>query len=291
MANNNEEHPTVPTEPLDLLVQGCERPWEVAVEPFQVAPHAYYVGNSWVGAYLLVTDKGLILIDATMHNQVYLVFESIRKLGFDPMNIKLLLLSHAHYDHCGGIRPILEHTGARLYMGKEDELFLKDRTDLIYTKGYPFGTFQADEYFDDRRPIAFGDMTINTLHTPGHTPGTTSLFFQDSDIQGNIYSCGMHGGIGLNTLDDQYFEESGLPASLRDDYLSGLLKMREMTIDITLGSHPGQTHMLEKAGRSIENLRVFVDKTAWSNLIEERIAAVKELMEKSSLPIPRQPNQ
>lgn len=277
----SKESKTNPTDPLQLLIQGCERPWEVAIEPFRVAPHVYYVGNTWVGAYLINTTEGLILIDATMHSQVYLVFEGIRKLGFDPKDIKLLLLSHAHYDHCGGVRPVIEHTGAKLYMGKEDELFLKERPDLIYTEGYPFGSFEADKYYDDNTPITLGDMTIHTLHTPGHTPGTTSFFFEDKDEEGNVYHCGMHGGIGLNTLDDQYFEQSGLPVSLRDDYLKGLLKIRDMKIDIALGSHPNQTDMLVKVSKISDTFNPFIDDTLWKKLIDDRISKVKKLIETS----------
>ena len=54
--------------PEELLAQGCERPWEVAIDPFRVVPNVYYVGNSWVGGYLIRTDEGLILIDTTMHH-------------------------------------------------------------------------------------------------------------------------------------------------------------------------------------------------------------------------------
>jgi metallo-beta-lactamase class B len=267
--------------PINYLVQGCERPWEVAVEPFKVAPHVYYVGNSWVGAYLIETNKGLILIDSTMHNQVYLVLESIRKLGFDPKDIKILLLSHAHYDHCGGVRPIIEYSGAKLYMGKEDELFLKEMTDLIYTEGYSFGSFQADEYYDDKKPITLGGITINTIHTPGHTPGTTSFFFEDKDENSKVFHCGLHGGVGLNTLNDQYFKETGLPVSLRDDFLKGLLKLREMKVDITLGSHPSHVRMLEKVDQISDTFNPFADDTVWCKLMDERINMVKKLMKKS----------
>lgn len=265
----------------DPIIRGCERPWEVAIEPFKAAPHVYYVGNSWVGAYLIDTKEGLILIDATMHHQVYLVFESIRKLGFNPKDIKMLLLSHAHYDHCGGVRPIIEYTGAKLYMGKEDEFFLTERPDLILTLGYPFGSFKADEYYNDGKPITLGDVTIHTLHTPGHTPGTTSFFFEDKDEDGNVYHCAMHGGIGLNTLNDRFFEESGLPVSLRDDYLKGLLKIRDMKVDIALGSHPNQTNMLEKIKEISDEFNPFIDDTVWKKFIDERIAMVKKLMETS----------
>jgi metallo-beta-lactamase class B len=264
-----------------LLVQGNERPWEVALEPFKVAPHVYYVGNTWVGAYLIDTSEGLILIDTTMHGQVYLVLESIRKLGFDPKDINILLVSHAHYDHIGGVRPIIELTGAKVYIGKEDELFIKERPDLLFTEGYPFGSFQADEYYDDNKPIILGDMTIHTLHTPGHTPGTTSFFFDDNDDKGNVYHCAMHGGIGANTLSDEYFKKSGLHVSLRDDYLKGLQKLRDMEIDIAIGSHPNQTNMIEKVNQITDTFNPFVDNTIWRKFIDERILVVKRMMKLS----------
>lgn len=270
-------------DPRQLLVQGCERPWEAAVEPFRVAPHVYYVGNSWVGSYLIETSEGLILIDTTMHNQVYLILESIRKLGFNPKDIKIILLSHAHYDHCGGLRPIKEYTGAKLYMGREDEYFLTERTDLIYTEGYPFGSFKPDEYYADNKAITLGDMTVRTIHTPGHTPGTTSFFFDDKDEEGKVYHCGMHGGIGLNTLDDETIQESGWPISMREDFLNGLLKLRDMKIDIALGSHPNQTNMLAKIDKITDIFNPFYDDTVWIKLINGRIGMIKKIIETSKI--------
>ncbi|MBP2638395.1 MAG: hypothetical protein H6Q72_4302 [Firmicutes bacterium] len=272
-----------PMTPIEYLRQGCECPWEVAVEPFKVAPQVYYVGNSWVGAYLIDSGEGLILIDATMHNQVYLVLESIRKLGFDPQDIKLLLLSHAHYDHCGGVRPIIEYTGAKLYMGKEDAYFLTERPDLIYTEGYAFGSFQPDYYYDDVTAISLGNISIHTMHTPGHTPGTTSFFFAVQDKSGNTYRCGLHGGIGLNTLTDELMQESGWPLSMREEFLNSLEKLSGMEIDITLGSHPAQVNMLEKVEKISETCNPFLDRAVWTTLLQQRILAIKELIMASNL--------
>jgi metallo-beta-lactamase class B len=273
MPNRNKPSPN---DPISLLIQGCERPWEVDVEPFRVAPHVYYVGNSWVGAYLIATGDGMILIDSTMHPQVYLVFESIRRLGCDPRDIRLLLLSHAHYDHIGGARPLAEYSKAKIYMGKEDLFFLREREDLVFTEGYPFGLFEPDAFYRDEQPIELGAMTIRTRHTPGHTPGTTSFFFEDRGDDGRVFRCALHGGIGLNTLDFAFLDKAGLPRSLRDDYVRGLKALRGEKVDIALGSHPNQTRMLEKR-RSPTDFSAFVDPDAWTRLMDERLAMFADM--------------
>lgn len=264
--------------PEELLEQGCERPWEVAIEPFRVAPNVYYVGNSWVGGYLVRTDEGLILIDTTMHSQVYLIFESIRKLGFDPKDIKLILCTHAHYDHIGGVRPIAEYSGAKIYMAKEDEFFLTEQPELIYNQGYPCGSFEVDAYFADNDPITLGGITIYTEHCPGHTPGTTSLFIEDKDEDGTTYICGMHGGVGLGTVMDWYFEKHDQPKSLRDQYRAGLEKLRSRKVDIAVAMHPNHLGMLEKVGDDRNDFRPFHDPDAWTGFLNERLRLLDEMM-------------
>lgn len=268
--------PALPTDPFECLKQGCERPWEVAVDPFVVAPRTYYVGNRWVGAYLIETSAGLILIDTTMHPQVYLVFEGIRKLGFDPADIKLILISHMHYDHLGGLRPLQEASGAKVLMSREDWDFMCSRPDQIFESGYPLGAFEPDGFFDDNNPVVLGDREIRTELTPGHTPGTTSFFF---DAGG--YLCGLHGGVGLNTLSSEFLTLYGLPISARDDYLTSMLRVREIPVDITLGSHPGQVGMIEKIEQLGPDNNPFLDREIWRQLIDGRVAQVRDLMEQT----------
>jgi metallo-beta-lactamase class B len=268
--------PKLPTDPFELLKQGCERPWEVAVDPFEVAERTYYVGNLWVGAYLVETREGLILIDTTMQPQVYLVFESIRKLGFDPADIRLILVSHMHYDHLGGVRPLQEASGARVLMSREDWAFMTARPDQIFDCGYPFGEFEPDGFYDDAVPVVLGDREIRTVLTPGHTPGTTSFFFDAGP-----HLCGLHGGVGLNTLSDAFLKETGLPVSARDEYLATMLRVRQMPVEITLGSHPGQVGMIEKVRDIRPGFNPYLDRHVWTRLIDGRIAQVRKLMEDS----------
>lgn len=273
------ELPPLPTDPYECLCQGCERPWEVATEPFQVARDTYYVGNNWVGAYLLASDDGLALIDTTMQPQVYLVLENIRKLGFDPLDVKKILISHMHYDHIGGVRVLVEHTGAQVLMSREDWQFMNDRPDQIFTEGYPFGSFTPDAFYDDDKPVELGQRRIRTVLSPGHTPGTTSFFFETEGENGEMLLCGMHGGVGLNTLSDEALASSGQPVSIRDDFLNSLLKLRKIPVDIALGSHPKQVEMIGKVDRIRPGHNPFHDPALWTQLIDGRIAQVRKLME------------
>jgi metallo-beta-lactamase class B len=266
--------PPLPTDPFECLQQGCERPWEVAVDPFEVAKNVYYVGNNWVGAYLIATSEGLILIDTTMQPQVYLLLESIRILGFDPRDIKLILLSHMHYDHCGGIRVIQEHaTDAKVMMSREDWDFMTERPDQIFECGYPFGAFKPDAFFSDDKSVTLGNTSIRTVLCPGHTPGTTSFFFEAGG-----HMCGMHGGVGLNTLSDEFLAKSGLPVSARDDYLAAMLKVRQIPVEITLGSHPAQVGMMERVDAIRPDHNPFLDPSVWHGLLDGRIAQIRALM-------------
>ncbi|TGN56395.1 MBL fold metallo-hydrolase [Paracoccus liaowanqingii] len=271
--------PPLPTDAFECLCQGCERPWEVATAPFKVTPDTYYVGNNWVGAYLLTSDDGLALIDTTMQPQVYLVLESIRMLGFDPADIRKILISHMHYDHVGGVRALAEHTGAKVLMSREDWTFMNQKPDQIFTAGYPFGRFTPDGFFDDDNPVHLGQRRIRTVLSPGHTPGTTSFFFESVGGDGRPALCGMHGGVGLNTLTEAGLKASGQPASTREDFLHSLLALRQIPVDITLGSHPKQVGMMEKIDLMRPGHNPFQDPKIWHQLIDGRIAQIRALME------------
>lgn len=273
--------PDLPTDPFECLCQGCERPWEVATEPFEVAPDTFYVGNNWVGAYLLASDDGLALIDTTMQPQVHLLLESVRKLGFDPADIRKILISHMHYDHIGGTRVLGEMTGAEILMSREDWDFMRAQPDQIFTGGYPFGDFTPDGFYDDDRPVVLGGLRIRTVLTPGHTPGTTSFFFDTEAPDGRTVLCGMHGGVGLNTLTDAALAESGQPRSIRDDFLNSLLALRKMPVEITLGSHPKQIGMMEKVPLIRPGHNPFLDPAIWPRFLDGRIVQVRALMEQA----------
>ena len=161
------------------------------VEPFQVFDNLYYVGIFRVSAHLLSTSEGLILIDTTFDEDADTVLENIRKVGFDPKDIKYILVTHAHGDHVGGARRIQEATGATVGMARKDWELLESRE----RSGSPIP--KRDWVVKEGDTLTLGDTTLKFYVTPGHTPGVLSMTYTVYD-QGKPYKALTFGGPGLN---------------------------------------------------------------------------------------------
>ena len=262
----------------------CMHPWKFAVEPFRIAGNLYYVGNSSVSAHLIDTGEGLILLDTTYPQTVYLLLESIRRLGFDPGDIKYIMHSHGHYDHFGGTRAIVELTGAKTFLGAADIEFLTERPELTWAPEYGVDfheAFEVNTALAGGETVKLGDAAIECVHTPGHTPGTMSWFF-DVREKGKSYRVGAHGGPGLNTLSDEFLEENNLPRSNRQDFLKSLQILKKREVDIFIGLHPGQSNTLERAAAMTETHNPFIDPGAWPAALAEREKDIRELLQSDS---------
>lgn len=279
MKINKESHALL-QEVMGRLNNFIENPWLTQMDPYQVVPNVYYIGNKYVGSYLLNTDRGLILIDVTMQETAYLLFESIRKLGFNPAKIKKVLISHGHIDHCGAARLVQEYSGCDIYFPIGDTFFLTERRDLILREDR-VPEFKVTNYYDysDSGVINFGNIRIKPVHTPGHTPGCTSFLLSVNCGKENLL-LGMHGGLGLNGLSLAELEENRLPLSLQEDYLHSLEKIAKEPVDIVIPSHashyPGDYFAI--AAQNDGTGKVLRIPGAWEKLINDRIAQIKEVI-------------
>lgn len=256
-----------------------EHIWDHYIAPFRMAPHVYSVGgNDDVSCYLLDSGDGLILIDTGMEQTLYLMIDSIWRLGYDPRNIKKILISHWHGDHTNGARLLKEMTGAEIYLSREDEEMHQLHADD--TKPFPTLPYTVDHFYDEKEPIRLGRFEIHTRLTPGHTPGATSFFFEDKDEDtGAAYRCAMHGGLGINQMKRDYLEKSGLDLNLPERFINDCLAMAEEKVDIMLPSHLNQGNIEPNIPEDRNDYSVFVDSIAWGLLMKERAEAVSKLNE------------
>ena len=166
-------------------------------EPFQIFDNLYYVGVRRVSAYLLKTSAGLILIDTTFDHLAGQVLDNIRKLAFDPSDIKYIFISHYHIDHAGGAKRLKEATGAKVGLGAEDWPYFA-RGESVTVKGvtYPLPTFPLDIAIKDGDAITLGDTTVKFHATPGHSPGVRSMEYTVYD-GGKPHKAVTFGGPGM----------------------------------------------------------------------------------------------
>ena len=258
-------------------------PWKLRIMPFQVAPQTWYVaGQTWVGCYLIDTGDGLILIDTAIPESLYLLVDSIYRLGFQLKDIKKILLSHAHFDHCGAAAAMKELTGAELYISKEDYEFFQacpEETLVLDPDSHP-QMFRADQFYHDDEPVTLGNVSVKTMLTPGHTIGCTSFFWKVTNpANGQQYVVGMHGGVGANTMNDNYYSTSKyLKPDLRERFLADSEKLKNIHVDISLPSHPNQIEIVDRAGEYTDEKQPYLDDSVWSDFITERVRQVRELM-------------
>lgn len=283
--NVSEETKRLLEQVAERLNRYISQPWLARREPYQVVPNVYYVGNQYVGSYLLDTAEGMVLIDVAMQETAYLLFESIRKLGFDPAKIKKVLITHGHIDHCGAARLVQEYSGCEIYFPEGDAFFLTERRDLIICEER-VPEFTVTGYYDYGADMDFGNIRVRPVHTPGHTPGCTS-FLIDVDCGKEALCLGMLGGVALNGLSLAELKENRLPLSLQEDYLHSLENIRSAPVDILALSHPGH-YLPEYAALIPQNdgtgkiLRV---PGAWERLLDSRIAEIRRLMERDRKPL------
>jgi len=256
-------------------------PWELAIEPFQVSPRTWYVsGQTWVGAYLIETSEGCILIDTAIPETSYLLIDSIYKTGHKPSDVKKILLSHAHFDHCGAAMEMKQLTGAEVWMSKEDWDFYQAAPDetLVLDKDSHPQDFVVDKFYSDNEPVTLGDVSVRTMLNPGHTAGVTSFFWSEvNPVDGNTYTLAMHGGVGDYTMRDSYYKTSKyLKPWMRDRFLEDCDKIKDEPVDIALPSHPNQIEITDRSGQYTNLNMCFNDPTVWKEFIETRAQQVRD---------------
>ena len=231
-----------------------QKPNEGRIEPFKVVGNVYFVGTYQASGHLIDTGDGLVLIDTGYANTVNLFLKSIRELGFDPKDIKYIVHSHWHWDHTEGTEAFVNITKAKTVIGEHDK-------DYVIQKGY----FTPDVTVADGDTLSLGNTTIRFMHTPGHTKGTVSFFF-DAEEDGKTYRVGQFGGAGANSLVKSfptYYE------GCREDYMKSLDKLMREKVDVFIGNHcwNNQTDERGEVVRSGKG-NPFIDPSAWTEFLE-----------------------
>lgn len=257
------------------------KPWEGSFPAFQIWGNLYFVGTIPASTHIIDTGEGLIMLDSGYQHSLYLVLYNMYTLGLDPMNLKYILHTHGHIDHMGATKALVELTGAKTAIGRPDRDYVNGKLDLSWAKelGVPFdGPFEADILLKDGDEITLGNTTVRALATPGHTPGAMSYLFAVTDGQ-QKYVAGLHGGMGLNSMNREFLDKYGLGYDCRSQFLEAMDRIAGEKVDIYLGNHMQQNGTIEKYQRLLKGEKqAFVDPTEWSRSAQQAKESLLKMM-------------
>lgn len=246
--------------------------WTQPFPPHQIAGNLYYVGSKDLASYLIVTAEGHILINSSLEESVPLIRTSIEKLGFKFTDVKILLISHAHSDHCAGSAEIIKLTGAKYAVMEPDVPAVENgggTASRVGKKDYTqFPPAKVDRVLKDGDEIKLGGSVLIAHLTPGHTPGCTTWTMQVSD-KGATFNAVIIGSPNVNPgyilVNNQKYPK------ITADYEQTFRVLKTLPIDIFLGAHGGYYGMKDKyslLGKSGTN--PFIDPSGYQRYVTDR---------------------
>ena len=247
-------------------------PASAFIEPFRIADGLYYVGDKKVCLHLIETAEGLILLDSGFYHTTHLLTESIRRLGFDPADVRWILHTHEHFDHFGAadeFRTLYGTKSAISAVGAES-IRENPRRALMHWSNSEYQEIASFDYeLQDGEIFEFGGVKIRCILTPGHAPGVMSFFVEVTD-NGEKHLAGLLGGAGTGAMSIEYMKDLDLPLDMPQRMLDSLDRLEKEPVTIHLGNHPSNNKVLQKRQRQLEEGgNPFVDAASWKEFLAE----------------------
>jgi metallo-beta-lactamase class B len=258
--------------------------WTTPIAPFHIAGNLYYVGSRDLASYLIVTPDGDILINSSLTDSVPLIRRSVERLGFRFQDIKILLLSHAHWDHDSGSAEVIRETGAK-YMVMDGDVAAVESggaTDFAYASN-PYPAAKVDRVLHDGDQVKIGGAVLTAHKTAGHTQGCTTWTLQVLEA-GRRLNVVIVGSWNVNP-GFRLVDRPGQPASYPEmaaDYRRTFAVLKALPCDVFLGAHGAYFGMLGKLDRikSGATQNVWVDPAGYQSAVAEREQAFETELKK-----------
>jgi metallo-beta-lactamase class B len=248
------------------------------VPPIKVFDNLYYVGPGFVSVWLVPTSDGLVLIDSAQEPYVDHVVDSIRKAGFDPRDIKFILITHGHLDHFGGAAQLQALSGARVAMLQEDWQLIDPGGKSDAARAAP----KRDMVIKEGDTITSGTTSLKVYKLSGHTPGSASFEFTVYDGK-QPHKAFVFGGPG---------QRNGVEGGTQ--FLSSIERLQREFADVGVAVHvhswlatypyPGGgvfERAQRLANRKAGEVHPFVDNPAWRQWLSTAHAGTIKYIEKA----------
>lgn len=224
--------------------------WNAPIEPVKVFGNTYYVGTERLSSVLITSEHGHILLDGGLPQSAELIDRSIRRLGFRIEDIELIVNSHTHFDHAGGIHALQHASGARVAASPSSARALRDGRPVgddpqrgFSDNGFP--PVSRVRVIDDGQTLHVGTLAITAHFTPGHTPGSTTWTWKSCEgprCLDIVYAD------SLNAVTAPGFKYSADPGRVAL-FKKAIETVASLPCDIVISVHPEFTHLAEKIAK------------------------------------------
>ena len=213
--------------------------WLTPIEPVRISDHVWQIGTANITALLVKTDQGAVLIDGGMPQAAELLLANMRRLGVAPSDLRLILHTHAHADHVGPLAAVKRATGAALISNAESAVMLErgGSHDIHFGDSITYAPVRADRLVQDGEVVRLGGMAFTVAFTPGHTPGSMSWTWADTNNGSTVRIA------YADSLSAPGYKLVKNPAYPRivDDFARSAEVVRKLPCDLLLTPHPDQS--------------------------------------------------
>jgi metallo-beta-lactamase class B len=244
--------------------------WNQPFVPFTIAGPIHYVGTSELGVYLITTSAGHLLIDGGLPESAPLLERSIRQLGFKVEDIKVLLITQAHFDHVGSLAALQKASGGNVMVMHGDAALVQagGRGDYLFGDSQPFPAAKVGRVLRDGDTVSLGGITLTAVLTPGHTKGCTTWTTSIVD-GGRTLSVLFAGSTGVNP--GAVLPSMPTYPTIGEDYDRAFTVQAGLTPDIWLAAHAGLFGLVDKRERQkAGGPNPFIDPDGWKQSVENR---------------------
>ena len=256
--------------------------WLEPFPPFRIAGNLYYIGSRGLASYLVTTPEGHILINSNLEKSVPMLRASIEKLGFKYSDVKIVLISHAHWDHNAGSALIQKETGAKYMVMAEDVSAVESggKTDFNYgsDKGTYYPATKVDRTLRDKEEVTLGGTVLVAHLTAGHTRGCTTWTMKVGDgakALDAVIVCSPNVNPGYKLVNNAAYP------GIADDYARMFKTLASLPCDLFLGAHGSYYGLEAKYGRMQKgDASAFVDPAGYKTFIAAKTAEFQAELKK-----------
>jgi metallo-beta-lactamase class B len=261
--------------------------WNIPQDPIHIYGNTYYVGVHGLASILITSPQGHVLIDGDLAESAAQIAAHVRSLGFRLEDVKLILNTHVHYDHAGGIAELQRLSGAEVAASEPAALVLKSGhsgpDDPQYGVLPPIDKVSRLKVIKDGETLHVGPLAVTAHFTPGHTPGGTSWTWQSCEAA-RCLNIVYADSLSAISADNFRFSSTRTYPKVQQDFAKSFATLSSLPCDILLTPHPDMSGLWERLAKRDQggDANALVDTTACKRYADTARANYEKRLEQEA---------